>query len=89
MKNIEDLIQVCRKKFSEGNDIEEILSYLRKMECSKGTCITILLKLNYLPPEKAQFTKYVVHFSKTWGDLRETHEEWHDKILEILDKTDV
>jgi hypothetical protein len=89
MKNIEDLMQICQKKISEGSDTEEILSYLRKMGCSKGTCITILLKLNYLPLEKAQFTKYVVHFSKTWEDLRETHEDWHDRILEILDKTDV
>lgn len=89
MRNMENLVQVCQKKISEGNDIEEILSYLRKIGCSKANCITILLKLNYLPPEKAEFTKHVVHFSKTWEDLRETHEEWHDKILEMLNENDV
>ncbi|GAB4225858.1 MAG: hypothetical protein Kow0049_04170 [Stanieria sp.] len=89
MENLEALIKTCQKQLTEGSDIEEILNYLRKTGCSKSRCIAILLKLNYLPPNKAQYTKYVVHFSKTWEDMRETHEEWHDKILEVLNRAKI
>lgn len=85
MTNIETLTQDCQEKLSQGFAIEEILSYLRNMGCSKSRSITILHKLNYLPPEKAKYIKFIVHFGKTWEDLREAHEEWHENILRLLE----
>lgn len=80
------LIQICKNKLAKGDDIESVLSFLRKKGYSKGKSITILLKMKYLPPEKIQFTKHLVHFSKTWADRRELDEEWHEKIIEALEE---
>ena len=89
MSQIDNLVQICQDKLKEGSDLEDILRFLRQEGCSKGRSITILLKMKYLPPEKIKFTKHLVHFSKTWSDFRERDEEWHEKIIEILEAEDL
>lgn len=85
MNDVEELTQDCKQKLSEGFGIEEIIGYLRSLGCSKSRSITILHKLNYFPGEKARYIKFVVHFSKTWSDLREVDEQWHENILKTLE----
>lgn len=84
MKRLEILIQVCTIKLEAGSNIEDILSFLRKNGCSRINCITVLLKLGYLPPNEAQYTKSLVHFSQTWADLRDTHHNWQSNKLGVL-----
>ena len=86
MVEIDNLIKICEQKKQQGNSIEEILQFLRTNNCSKATSIYILLKMRYLSPDKAKFTKHLVHFSKTWEDLRDSHKDWHEKLIEAFEQ---
>lgn len=82
-KDLEYLMSICKEMLTQGCDLEEILSFLRQNGCSKVYSIRMLTKLKGINLQEA---KRIVHFSKTWEDVREEDEEFHDRIQREIDK---
>lgn len=58
---------------ASGKDTEAILTFLRKIGCSKIDSIRLLIPLRDLSLAEA---KQIVHFSETWKDTRQADEEF-------------
>ena len=86
MKNKETLIKNCQVMIDRGNDLESIISFLRKKGCGKLDSILILSKTKSLSFEQA---KNLVHFSQTWKDRRAKDDDLQDKFLDFLEQIDL
>ena len=72
----------CQKMLSQNGDIEEVLDYLRRSEYSKTKSMVLLTEIMDIDLGKA---KEIVHFSQTWKDAREAHEQLHKVVEKLLE----
>ena len=79
----EPYIDHCQKMLKDGNDIEDILLYLRKELASKTSSIFVVIQLLNIPPVEA---KKLVHFSKAWNDVKERDEKFHEEVFSTLEE---
>ncbi len=80
----EEFLLSSSQKFSEkSEDIEDILTFLRQEGCSKSQSIIILKKIKNIDLDKA---KELVHFSKTWQDMCQMDEDFHQHLHEVFSK---
>lgn len=78
-KNI--MIQSVKKLLVEGKDVESILRYLRENSVSKTESMVILKESKKISLGDA---KLIVHFSKTWKDMKDGDEDLNDRFLDSL-----
>jgi hypothetical protein len=76
-----DFIGECRRLVAEGLDDEGLLEYLRRSGQSRMDAIRALVELRGLSLARAKET---VHFSRTWADLRESAEEFHEFLQRTI-----
>ena len=79
--SIESLLHSCEDMLSEGQDLEEILSFLRRNKLSQIDSIKVLMNLKEMTLAEA---KQTVHTSKTWEDMRENSERLHRSLQSAL-----
>jgi len=77
------LLERSRQMLSMSEDIESVLQYLRQNGCTKVDSMRVIIELRGLTSDDA---KRIVHFSKTWEDVRKRDEELHDRMLRDLGK---
>jgi hypothetical protein len=70
----------CRDRLSGGAPIEEILTVLRDHGVSKAFSIRALAELGVTDLGNA---KKLVHFSKTWSDVRTRDDRFHESLSEL------
>lgn len=69
--------------YSQGVDIEGVLSLLRHRGFSKVASMAIVAELTRVPLADA---KSLVHRSETWRDVREDHEHFHDRLEDATEE---
>lgn len=62
--------------------LEKVLSYLRKNGCSKTKSMAILAKTKDIDLGEA---KELVHFSRTWRDMRDGNEKLYETIEKLME----
>ena len=77
----EELISECKRRSENGGDVETAIEFLRASGCSKIDSIAVLVGTYGIDLAKA---KEVVHFSPTWNDARDSDEEFHELIVNVL-----
>jgi hypothetical protein len=79
---LEPYIYHCQVMVKDGKDIEDILRYLRKELESKVSSMFVVMQLLNIPPGEA---KKLVHFSRTWNDVKERDENFQEEIFSALE----
>ena len=86
IKKIETMNDVlkrhCQDMAARGANTEEILDYFRQTNCSKTKSMAILAETKGINLAEA---KELVHFSRTWQDLRDRDEKLHETIEKLLE----
>lgn len=77
--NVEQIRTEGRKLANGGASIEQVIAYLRTSGCSKALSIALIADVRGCEMNEA---KRLVHFSPTWADVKESDEEWQDRIDE-------
>ena len=77
------LLERSKQILLTSDDIERVLQYLRQGGCTKVDSMRVIVELKDLTLDDA---KRIVHFSKTWEDIRNRDEEWHEQMLRDLGK---
>jgi hypothetical protein len=77
------LLDVSKKMLANGEELELILQVLRQNDCTMVDCIRIVIELKSLSLEEANS---LVHYSKTWEDMRAYTERVHNAFIEGLAK---
>lgn len=80
------LLEKSRQILVASDDFESVLQYLRQTGCTKVDSMRVIVELRDLTLDDA---KRIVHFSKTWEDVRKRDEEWHDQMLRDLGNNSV
>lgn len=75
----------ARSRLERGDELESVLDFLREAGFSLIDTIKAVMSLKSYPLAQA---KELVHFSDTWADTREEHEELHERIVRDLTKSD-
>ena len=78
MRDLTALIDQCQQLNAQGNGNEEIVALLRAQGCSKVESIVVLVKALKSENRKA---KEIVHLSKTWADVRERDDQFHEALV--------
>ncbi len=76
-------LSATRKMRDDGEDIENILLFLRQNGCTMVDCIRIIMPLQGSTLEEANS---LVHYSKAWKDMRDYTEKVHDFFMDGLEK---
>ncbi len=77
------LLERSRQILLASDEMESALQYLRQNGCTKVDSMRVIVKLQDLTLDDA---KRIVHFSKTWEDVRKRDEELHDQMLRDFGK---
>lgn len=78
-----DVLEECREKLTRGASVEEVLQTLRVGGFSKVRSMKALVDLQQANVDEA---KRIVHYSQTWADRRESDEEFHRSLDELLER---
>lgn len=81
MKNISDLLNVCKALHSDGKTEEDIVNFLKKEGCSKVESIQIIASIFNINLNAA---KKLVHTSRAWEDVRDRDDKFHDDLNQIV-----
>src|SRR5947209_18912161 len=77
MADLQQLIATCAQMFSEGREVEDVLTYLRQNGCGKLDSMKALMKLKGTNAEDA---KRAVYFSKNGADGAQRDEARQDAL---------
>jgi hypothetical protein len=75
----EALIAECKRRYANGEDIEKIIAFLRASGCSKIDTIAVLKSACDIGLGEG---KKLAHFSPTWGDSRDSDENFHETLVD-------
>lgn len=74
--NHEDLVSLAQTMLSTGAELEEVLDALRACMPSPIAAMKVVRDVLRIPMDEA---KQLVHFSRTWSDMRDEHAELHER----------
>ena len=77
------LLEQAKQLRAEGQDLEDILAFLRQSGSSKIDSIRLLMSLEGLPLAVA---KHRVHYSRTWDDVRDADETFQERAVEAAER---
>lgn len=77
MKDLTTMIQRGQQLRAQGATSEDIVLFLRAQGCSKVESIAAIARILEVALGRA---KEIVHTSKTWEDIRERDDRFHDSL---------
>jgi len=79
----EEILKKCNEILSESKNPEDVIKYLRDEGFSKVMSMNILEKVTNIESDEC---KKLVHFSKTWADVKERDDKFHDDLMKAMEK---
>ena len=79
----EGVVQRAAELRANDGDWDAVLKQLRDDGFSKIECILAIRDIEKIPTGEA---KEMVHFSSAWEDRREQDEQFHDDLIEAVEK---
>ena len=83
--NREAIVQRAAELRAAGGDWDSVLKKLRDEDFSKIDCIVAIREIEMIPLGEA---KEMVHFSPAWEDRREQDDQFHDDLIDAVQKID-
>ncbi len=77
--NYERYLGDARELLKQGEAVEVVLAFVRKAGASPIDSIKVLMDVTGVPLAEA---KHTVHFSEAWRDMRDDHEEFHERVIQ-------
>jgi ribosomal protein L7/L12 len=76
-----ELAVECKALLARGLDNESLMDFLRAEGCSNIDSIVVLREVLNLSLGEA---KALVHLSRTWGDVRERDDAFHEALIDAV-----
>jgi ribosomal protein L7/L12 len=83
MRTRSELAVECKGRRAHGASDEDLMAFLRAEGCSKIDTILVLREIQDLSLGKA---KELVHLSRTWADVREKDDTFHEALVDAVDR---
>ena len=81
MNSRAELAAECKTLLARGLSDEDLMAFLRAEGCSKLNSIVVLREVLNLNLGEA---KALVHLSRTWGDVRERDDAFHEALIDAV-----
>ncbi len=83
-EEVERLANICRDRFGEKDNLEDVLLFLRQETDSKTISMGVIKRFARVSLGEA---KRIVHFSKTWQDRERADADFHDSLIDEMENS--